>query len=100
MDFSTQVRDIAAKYSRGMDTTVKSARTEVLNRVVARTPKATGAAAAGWEAKVDGETFTISNSVPYIRALEYGHSSQAPNGMVRITMAEWLDIVSKAVRID
>lgn len=30
----------------------------------------------------------ISNKVPYIRALEFGHSQQAPNGMVRIAIAE------------
>lgn len=29
----------------------------------------------------------IQNNVPYIMALEYGHSQQAPNGMIRITFA-------------
>jgi len=35
-------------------------------------------------------TITISNALPYIIALEYGHSKQArlPEGMVRVTMAE------------
>jgi len=29
----------------------------------------------------------IVNNVPYIRRLEFGHSKQAPNGMVRVTIA-------------
>ena len=33
-----------------------------------------------------GMEVTIINRVPYIVALEYGHSKQAPNGMVRVTM--------------
>ena len=31
----------------------------------------------------------ITNSVPYINPLEYGHSKQAPHGMMRITAAKW-----------
>ena len=30
----------------------------------------------------------VSNNVPYITALEFGYSDQAPNGMVRVTLAE------------
>jgi len=29
-----------------------------------------------------------SNSLPYIEALEFGHSTQAPEGMVRLSMTE------------
>jgi hypothetical protein len=46
------------------------------------------AATADVEATVKaGEINYLSNNVPYIRRLEYeGHSSQAPNGMVRISV--------------
>lgn len=39
---------------------------------------------------VNYPTITISNAVPYIIPLEYGHSKQArsPTGMVRVTLAE------------
>jgi hypothetical protein len=30
----------------------------------------------------------LCNNLPYIGALEYGHSKQAPTGMVRVTLAE------------
>ena len=32
-------------------------------------------------------TVTMTNNLPYIRALEYGHSSKRPEGMVRINIA-------------
>lgn len=35
-----------------------------------------------------GQVAYVTNSLPYIRALEYGHSAQAPAGMVRLTAAE------------
>ncbi len=40
----------------------------------------------------------IMNNLPYARALEYGHSKQAPAGMVRITLAEFGSYVEAAVR--
>jgi len=35
-----------------------------------------------------GEIVNITNNVPYIIPLENGHSGQAPNGMVKVTIAE------------
>lgn len=35
-----------------------------------------------------GQTITMRNNVPYSVRLEYGYSGQAPNGMVRVTIAE------------
>jgi hypothetical protein len=31
----------------------------------------------------------ISNALPYALSLEYGHSQQAPNGMIRVTVEDW-----------
>ncbi len=37
-----------------------------------------------------GDTFHLTNGLPYIKALEYGHSKgQAPRGMVRISVDEF-----------
>lgn len=36
----------------------------------------------------NGDTVYLTNSVGYIAALEYGSSKQAPNGFVRLTLAE------------
>lgn len=37
---------------------------------------------------VDDSPIWIANNLPYAQRLEYGHSKQAPHGMVRITLAE------------
>jgi hypothetical protein len=40
----------------------------------------------------------ITNSLPYIVPLEYGHSQQAPAGMVRVTLAEVSALATVATR--
>lgn len=48
----------------------------------------------GWDAsKV---AIFLMNNVPYISALEDGHSDQAPSGMVKITLAEFDAIVDSS----
>ncbi len=47
-----------------------------------------------------GDVLYILNNVAYIRSLEYGHSKQAPRGMVRLTLAAAKQIVRKAVAIE
>ncbi|WP_085731201.1 MULTISPECIES: hypothetical protein [unclassified Pseudomonas] len=45
-----------------------------------------------------GQTAYIVNNLPYAVPLEYGHSKQAPGGMVRITLARFQQIVDAAIR--
>ncbi len=45
-----------------------------------------------------GEVAFIVNNLPYAIPLEYGHSSQAPGGMVRVTVADFQRIVEEAIR--
>lgn len=48
-----------------------------------------------------GQTISFRNNVPYSVRLEYGYSGQAPNGMIRITIAEAqmrADRISKGMR--
>jgi hypothetical protein len=46
------------------------------------------------------ETFYFSNNAPYVIVIEYeGHSSvKAPDGMVRVSMAEVGQLINQAVR--
>lgn len=46
------------------------------------------AAAAIKSIDADGGLIYITNALPYMRRLENGHSKQAPNGMVALTLAE------------
>lgn len=41
-----------------------------------------------------GETIYIGWTANYVPFLEYGHSSQAPNGFIGITALEWPQIVA------
>lgn len=45
-----------------------------------------------------GQTAYIFNNLPYANPLEYGHSGQAPQGMVRITLARFKEIVNGAIQ--
>lgn len=46
-----------------------------------------------------GPSIHISNSLPYARPVEYGHSSiQSPAGMVRLTVQEFQRFVNEAAR--
>jgi len=61
---------------------------------------ATTARGAAHISHADGEQdIYIMNSLPYVRRIEYdGWSSQAPAGMVRITVAEFQTFVDAAAR--
>ena len=43
-----------------------------------------------------GDVIYLVNNLAYARALEYGHSKQAPAGMVRVTIAEYNAVANKA----
>lgn len=45
-----------------------------------------------------GQTAFIVNNLPYAIPLEFGHSTQAPGGMVRVTVARFQQIVQEAIR--
>lgn len=45
-----------------------------------------------------GDVFYITNSLPYSIKLEYGHSKQAPSGIVGVTIVEFGGIVKSAAQ--
>ncbi len=61
--------------------------TDTINHIMASIP-----------AKAGGLVHFITNSVPYIEPLEDGHSRQAPNGMVGLTVTEFQGIVDAAAQ--
>lgn len=46
-----------------------------------------------------GDVVWLANGLPYIHALEYGSSQQAPQGMVRISAAEFTSLLDEVVRV-
>ena len=53
--------------------------------------------AASVPVKAAGKVHYIQNSLPYMQALEDGHSTQAPAGIVAVTEVEFHDYVEKAI---
>lgn len=45
-----------------------------------------------------GDTLYLTNNLPYISALEYGYSNQAPRGMVRVTVSELKQVLRREVK--
>jgi len=45
-----------------------------------------------------GKVAFLANPMSYARRIEYGYSTQAPQGMVRLTVLEFQSIVKEAVR--
>lgn len=45
-----------------------------------------------------GQTAYIVNNLPYGIPLEYGHSKQAPHGMIRVTLSQFQKTVDDAIR--
>jgi hypothetical protein len=48
--------------------------------------------------KAAGNIFYLVNNLPYIKPLEYGHSKQAPQGMVRISVVRFRQALKKAIK--
>lgn len=45
-----------------------------------------------------GDRIYLINNLPYAQAIEDGHSSQAPSGMVKLTVAEFQRILSSNIK--
>lgn len=51
-----------------------------------------------WEIEFSKQEVTISNDEPYALRVEYGWSSQAPNGMMRRGIATFPDLLEQAAQ--
>lgn len=126
--FELKIREFAERAKANADQAVRQVELEVSSRVIVRSPVDTGRFRANWQLGVDsplaGALLTtdktgaetksrilaalpkdatahvvyITNNLPYARRLEYGWSAQAPNGMVRLTLAEFSGIVDGAAK--
>jgi hypothetical protein len=126
--FRSSIAAWIEKANRNQEHIARYVCTELAVRVVMRTPVDTGYARSNWQPGIGapnvgtqeirdptggaaaskaamvaaqiqiGDTFYLSNNVAYIQNLEYGHSKQAPAGMVRLTLLEADEIAAAAVR--
>lgn len=109
---------LVERYKGDMLSTARVASAALSTKVIARTPVDTGRLRKSWTPARNrfdtsnsggdvaavasslntGDIFTLINAQPYARRIEYGHSGQAPGGMLRVSVAEWQGIVDAAAR--
>jgi hypothetical protein len=124
--FTDQLAGFKAKVDRLGSTTTRLAVLELRSRFIVRSPVKTGRFRNNWFLGVDqqpdatteevdplgdlaiaralgalpdpadGHVYYIVNNLPYAWSLEMGSSKQAPQGIVRLTLLEWDDIVADA----
>lgn len=122
--FAKQIEAWSKKTDEAVLQWFREAVIEIGTRLITRTPIKTGRAQGSWVSTVNvpasgeaphrdpeaaiaelhvmaarltlGDVANIFSTLNYMPELEYGHSKQAPHGMVRITAEEWGQIVSEA----
>jgi hypothetical protein len=127
-NFSASIAAFAKKATERQDAVLQGVVKEVGQRLVERTPVAAGEARSNWQSSVNtpaathtpdldpsgsatiaqiarvaerskfGDAVYILNPAPHIKALEDGHSKQAPAGMVSVTISEGRQIVEEVAR--
>jgi hypothetical protein len=115
MSFSSGIAGYAKRTGLRIDNAVVAVCAKASTEIIKKTPVDTGRARGNWYASIgtasidtsetrseseaindaistsmgaSGKVFYFSNNLEYVRNLEYGGSTQAPRGMVRITVAQ------------
>jgi hypothetical protein len=126
--FTAQIGAFVEKAKGNVDLVLRKVCLDMSSSVVIKTPVDTGRARGAWQcaigsipagqvnhldkagaatiaqinAKVGtakaGDVVYLVANLPYINALEYGHSKQSPNGMVRLSIAQFNAFVNKAAQ--
>ena len=122
--FTLDIKAFVEKAGDRADLVVRKVALDLFSKVVLKTPVDTGRARGHWGVGVNsitygagldkdgggtiaratatmqgaraGDRIYIANNLPYIVRLEYGHSKQAPAGMVRTTIDEFQAAVNRA----
>lgn len=125
ISFELQLSNFAKNAGEKSDAAVRTVVLEIGARLIARSPVDTGRFRSNWNYSLNaptaetteqtGELFVnhlaalpttgaasathfLQNNLPYGPALEYGHSKQAPLGIVGLTVLEFNGIVDDAAK--
>ncbi|AYN94429.1 HK97 gp10 family phage protein [Pseudomonas sp. LTJR-52] len=129
-NFALNIREWAEKAEGAIDETIRAIVIEIGSSVIRMSPVDTGRFRGNWQFNLDapalgqlettdkdgaetisrlvaeansftaGQVAYIVNNLPYAVELEYGHSQKAPQGMVRVTVARFQQIVREAARLN
>ncbi|MBF8692355.1 hypothetical protein [Pseudomonas fulva] len=89
---------VGGRFRGNWQFSIDSPATEELDRIDPSGSETIAALLSQVQALTIGQTAYIVNNLPYAIPLEYGHSTQAPAGMVRVTLANFQRIVDDAIR--
>jgi len=89
---------VGGRFRGNWQFSIDSPATEELERIDPSGSEAITALISQVQALTIGQTAYIVNNLPYAIPLEYGHSTQAPAGMVRVTLTNFQRIVDEAIR--
>ena len=53
---------------------------------------------ASWDLRIEDKIIQLINETPYAQRVEEGWSTQAPAGMLRVSLLEWPQIIQRAYR--
>lgn len=125
MGFNYDIKKLARKLQIRENVAVARFALDLSRRIDMMSPFDTGLFRSNWQARLDGpysgadlaivpggrldeaipyckqangHIYYFTNKIPYARPLEYGHSMQAPNGMIRVSAAAALQALENAVR--
>jgi len=128
MTFAGELNQFRVKFSTKSNELIQAVEIKLFSSVIMDSPVDTGRFRGNWMASIDGpkdgttagfdptgagsvsraESFVKSlkggrvtflvNNLPYAIALEYGHSGQAPQGMVRRNVARFQRLVDEQAR--
>ena len=124
--FELDIARFVEKAKGNIDLVVRKISLDLFSRVIEKSPVLTGRFRANWQVAIGsipegtldltdpsgaatisrvqavtlglkaGDIVTLVNNLPYARPLEYGHSKQAPAGMVRLSVSEYPQVVTQA----
>jgi hypothetical protein len=89
---------VGGRFKGNWQVSIGSKRSGVTGRIDASGSATLAAGTTVANAAKAGDVIFIVNNVPYAIPLEYGHSKQAPAGMVGVTVARFQQLVDQAAR--
>lgn len=125
-NFELDIQKFVAKAKGNIDIVIRKIALDLFRRVIMKSPVDTGRFKGNWQVAIGsipagvlaiddktgsatiskmtaavlglkaGQVIYLVNNLEYALPLEYGHSKQAPAGVVRITVQEYPQVVSKA----
>jgi hypothetical protein len=125
-NFQLDIQRFVAKANGNIDLVIRKIALDLFSRVILKSPVDTGRFKGNWQVAIGsipsgtlelsdkdggatiaqvtaetlglkaGDVITLVNNLDYARSLEYGHSKQAPAGMVRTTVQEYGAVVAQA----